>query len=115
MLTKHGISSTFKPANTISQHLFKLRTEKDISRSADATYKIGCKKCPKSYMYIGETATPLYVWLKDHSIETSNIIQGWAYTRNKRKETTDTYYKSALTEHAATSNHVIVWDILGKC
>ena len=32
------------------------------------------------------------------------------YTRNKRKDLTNTDYESALAEHAATSNHVIDWD-----
>ena len=40
----------------------------------------------------------------------ANITQGWAKTRNKRKESTDIDYKSALAEHVATSNHVIDWD-----
>ena len=31
------------------------------------------------------------------------------YKSNKRKESTDTDYKSTLAEHAATSNHVIDW------
>ena len=64
--------------------------------------------CPMSY--IGETARPLYVQLKNHRFETTKILQGWAYTRNKGKESTDTDYKSALAEHAPTSNHVIDWD-----
>ena len=64
VLKKHGISSTFKPANTIGQHLFRLKDKKDTNKTADAIYKIGCKNCPKSY--IGETARPLYVRLKDH-------------------------------------------------
>ena len=37
VLKKHGISSAFKPANTIGQHLFRL---KDTSQSADTIYKI---------------------------------------------------------------------------
>ena len=42
--------------------------------------------------------------------ETANITMGRACIRNKIKESTDTDFKSALTEHAATSNHVIDWD-----
>ena len=37
-------------------------------------------------------------------------MQGRVYTRKKRKESTDQDFKSALAEHAATSNHIIDWD-----
>ena len=67
-LKKHGISSTMKPANTINQHLFRLKDKKDTSKSTDAILKIGCKDCPKSY--IGENARPLYVQHKDHRVKT---------------------------------------------
>ena len=50
------------------------------------------------------------VRLKDHRVEIANITQGVAYTSNKRKESTDTDYKSALAEHVATLNHVTGWD-----
>ena len=55
-------------------------------------------------------ARPLYVRLKAHIIDTANIMEEQACTRNLRKESTDTDYKSALAEHVATSNHVIDWD-----
>ena len=88
--------------------LFKLKDKQDASKSVDAIYKIGCTNCPRSYK--GETAKPLYVRLRDHRAETLNITQGWAYTRIKSKESTDTNCKSALLDHADTFNNVLDWD-----
>ena len=41
---KHGISTAFKPTNTIGQHLFRLKDKKDPSVCGDAIYEISCKK-----------------------------------------------------------------------
>ena len=41
VLKKHGISSAFNPANTISQHMFRLKDKKHTSKSEYAIYKIG--------------------------------------------------------------------------
>ena len=49
VLEKHFITNAFKAANTIGQHLFRLKDKKDISKSVDAIYKIGYKNYPKHY------------------------------------------------------------------
>ena len=73
----------------------------------DVIYQIGCKNCPNSY--IGVIASPVYVSLTNHRVEIANITEETVYTRNKRTKSTDIDYKSALSEHAATMNHVIEW------
>ena len=98
LIKKHGIASAVKPANTISQHLFRFTDKKDTNKSVDTIFKIDCMNFPMSY--IGEIARLLYVQFKDHRVQTSNITQRRAGTSNQRKDSTDTDYKSALIEHA---------------
>ena len=50
VLTKHGISSAFKPANSIGQYLFRLTDKKDTCKSTDVIYNIGCMNYPMSYI-----------------------------------------------------------------
>ena len=104
-LKRHGISSAFRPANTIGQHLFMLKVKKDTSKSADAIDMIGCMS------YIEETARTLYVQHKDHRVETVNITQVWAQgTRGRNLQTLTTILLSLNV--MATSNHVIDWEII---
>ena len=79
------------------------------SKCMDVIYNIVCKNCP--YRAIQEKQLDPFMSSSEISGETGNITQGGVYTSNKKKESTDTDYKSVLAaEHAATVNHVIDWD-----
>ena len=64
--------------------------------------------CPKTY--IGETNRPLYIRRKEHMTETEKLCNTTSYTRQMRKNSTTSDFKSAIAEHAVTNNHVIDWD-----
>ena len=75
---------------------------------ADAIYQVQCKSCERKY--IGETTRPLYVRQKEHQTETDKALKTNTYTRQQRKDSFTTEYKSALAEHSVTMNHVIDWE-----
>jgi hypothetical protein len=108
ILKKYDRTVAFKPANTIGQQLFKLKDKADHLKMSDAVYKVGCKNCDKCY--IGETTRPLYIRQKEHQAEAEKATNTRSFTRQQRKDSNTTDYKSALAEHTATTNHVIDWD-----
>ena len=62
----------------------------------------------------GESGRPLYVRKGEHQKETEKTSNTKAFTRQQRKESTSSCYKSAIAEHAARNNHIIDWDGM-KC
>ena len=98
---------SFKPAEKLGQKLFKLKDKADPTKRAHSIYQISCKNCEK--VYIGETSRPLYVRRKEHQSETEKTIEATNFTR-QRKSSIPNDFKSAITEHAASENHLIDWE-----
>ena len=105
---KFDTTVCFRPANTLGQQLVKLKDKADPLKQADAIYKVGCKNCELSY--IGETTRPLYVRQKEHLAESEKANNTRSFTRQKRKDSVTSEFKSALAEHSAKENHVIDWE-----
>mgnify|MGYP001548989041 CR=1 FL=1 len=97
-----------KPAEKLGQKLFKLKDKSDNMKKANSIYKVPCKNCDE--VYIGETARPLYVRIKEHHTEATKLTESKTYTRQQRKSSNPFDFKSAISEHACTHNHVIDWD-----
>ena len=63
---------------------------------SDAIYKVDCKNCDKCY--IVETTTPLYIGMRDHQAEAKGS-QTRNFTKQQRKVSNTTKFKSAMAEH----------------
>ena len=94
-----------RPTSSMGQQLLKLKNKADpLKMHMSVTiYKVGYKNCEKCY--IGETTRPLYVRQKEHQAEAE-----MAHLAAEETDSNTTKYKSALVEHTATTNHVIVWE-----
>jgi len=104
---KRGITTALKPHQTIRNILVHPKDKTDKDKTCGVVYKIPCANCNK--VYIGETGRKLATRVKEHKDEVNKTTQG-VTTRTKRKESTETMHKSAMTDHAAKHNHVIDWD-----
>ena len=58
----------------------------------------------------GETKRLLAQRIKEHKKEVKQLTEGHKFTREARKLSTLDISKSAVTDHARQSNHVIDWD-----
>ena len=104
---KHGFSTAMKPHKTLRNMLVHPKDKRNPMQTAEAIYEIPCKNCPKTY--IGETGRLFKTRLSEHRTETEKV-SAKSYTRAQRKSSTSEIHKSAITEHVASSNHVIGWD-----
>ena len=107
ILKKYSIQTAMKPAQTLRQCLVRPKDKRPLMDTVEAVYKIPCKQCPKSY--IGETGRKLSVRVKEHKEDVEKSSQA-NYTRSQRKVSENTFHKSALSDHATQSNHIIDWD-----
>ena len=90
------------------------KDKKDTLKTSNCIYEIPCKNCDKSY--IGETARLFEKRLDEHQKATKKV-DGKNYTRSERKRSEQEQTKSAISDHAARTNHVINWEatkILGR-
>ena len=75
-------------------------------QTADSIYEISCNSCSKTY--IGETG---HLFKKDSELKKeAEKVSARNFTRSQRNISSSETYKSAITEHVATSNHIINWD-----
>ena len=105
---KFDRSVSFRPAEKLGQRLFKLKDKADPMKRAHSIYEIPCKNCEQ--VYIGETNRPLYIRKNEHQKETSKISESTTYTRQQRKQSSTSDFKSAIAEHATMKNHIIDWE-----
>ena len=104
---KYGISTSVRPNSTLRQLLVHPKDKLEALENGEIVYRIPCKMCNKSY--IGETGRQLKTRIDEHKKDV-NSISSQTFTRNKRKESQSTIHKSAITDHVATSNHIIDWE-----
>ena len=74
---------------------------------AETMYEIPCTNCPKTY--IGQTGRLLKTRLNEHRTEAEKISSK-SFKPSQRKTSSSEFFKSAISEHVAANNHVIVWD-----
>jgi hypothetical protein len=104
---KHGFATAMKPHCTLRNMLVHPKDKRNPLQTAEIVYEIPCQGCPKSY--IGESGRLLGTRLDEHKKE-ANKVSAKSYTRAYKKASVDEQYKSAITEHVASSNHVIGWE-----
>ena len=68
---KHGITSAFKPHQTLRNCLVHPKDKRDISQICECVYEIPCHNCNKTY--IGETSRLFGTRLKEHKTEAENL------------------------------------------
>ena len=103
---KHNFSTAMKPYFTLRRILVHLKDKRDPMQTADSVYEIPCNSCSKTY--IGETGRLFKTRLSEHKKEAEKI-SAKNFTRSQRKTSSSQTYKSAITEHVATSNRIINW------
>ena len=96
-----------KPNGTLRRMLVHPKDKRDPMQTADSVYEIPCNSCSKTY--IGETDRLFKTRLSEHQREAEKV-SAKNFTRSQRKTSSSETYKSAITEHVATSNHIINWD-----
>ena len=69
--------------------------------------EIPCMNCDDKY--IGETGRLLRTRLKEHRKEAEQEMKERRYTRSEKKESEGILHKSAVTDHAMRTNHLIDW------
>ena len=84
------------------------KDKRDIKENAGIIYNVPCKQFPRSY--VGETGRWLGIRMKEHQDDVVKHTESIQYTRSQRKASESTDNKSALTDHATRSNHMIDWD-----
>ena len=107
VMKKYGINTVMKPTNTLRQALVKPKDKRPLEDSIGVVYNIPCHQCPKAY--IGETGRKLGVRIREHK-EDAEKASAPAFTRSRRKMSTEVKHKSALADHCTQDNHVIDWD-----
>ena len=96
-----------KPYVTLRRMLVHPKDKRDPMQTADSVYEIPCNSCSKTY--IGETCRLFKTRLSQHKKEAEKI-SAKNFTRSQRKTSSSETYKSAITEHVVTNNHIINWD-----
>ena len=104
---RHGVSSTFKPHRTLRQQLVHPKDKRPPHDTAGVVYEIPCKDCDK--VYVGETGRRFGVREREHKKDVEQL-EGVKYTRSQRKTSLAEQHQSALTDHAAQTNHTINWE-----
>ena len=104
---RHGVQTTFKPHQTLRQLLVHPKDKRTPQETAGVVYSIPCRDCEK--VYVGETARKFGEREKEHKKDTT-IVEDRKFTRTQRKASQSIQHQSALTDHMAQHNHVIVWD-----
>ena len=92
--------------NTLRNILVHPKDIRDALQTAETIYEIPCKNCSKTY--IGETGRLFKTRLNEHKTEKKKLQKFHAIT--KKKLPAQNFFKSAISEHVAASNHVIGWD-----
>lgn len=111
---KYNINTAMRPHNTLRRLLVHPKDKRDTLQTSNCIYEIPCKNCEKSY--VGETSRLFGIRLAEHKAETKKVDTK-KFTRSGRRASEQEQTKSAISDHAARSNHVIDWDearILGK-
>ena len=104
---RQGVSTTLKPHRTLRQQLVHPKDKRPPQETAGVVYEIPCKDCDK--VYVGETGRRFGVREKEHKKDVEQL-EGVKYTRSQRKSSLAEQHQSALTDHAAQTNHTIDWD-----
>ena len=104
---KHGFSTAMKPYITLRRMLVHPKDKRDPLQTADSVYEIPCKSCYNTY--IGETGRIFKTRLSEHQKEAEKQ-SAKKFTRSQRKTSSSETFKSVITEHVATNNHIINWD-----
>ena len=103
-----------KPHNTLRRLLVHPKDKRDVLHTSNCIYEIPCKNCDKTY--VGETERLFSARLKEHQGATKKVDDK-KFTRSERRASEKEQTKSAVSDHAARTNHVIDWDgtkIIGK-
>ena len=83
------------------------KDKNQVSETAGCVYEISCKNC--DFTYVGETGRLLGTRLKEHCKEAEKISTK-VQTRASRLTSVSEPHKSAISDHIASTNHIIDWE-----
>ena len=105
-MNKFGVTAPFRPHRTIRQCLVHPKDKLPDSHKCGVVYKVDCLSCDQCY--IGETGRKLEVRIKEHR-EEADKVTARRVTRSSVAAEDPTKFKSAITEHLRSKNHVMDW------
>ena len=105
-MNKYGVTAPARPHSTIRQCLVHPKDKLPDGQKCGVVYKVDCLSCDQCY--IGETGRKLEVRIQEHRDEADKVTSR-RRTRGSLAEEDPTKFKSAITEHLRTHNHVMDW------
>ena len=106
IMNKYGVTAPARPHSTIRQCLVHPKDKLPDSQKCGVVYKVDCLSC--NQCYIGETGRKLEVRIEEHRDEAEKVTSR-RRTRGSLAEEDPTKFRSAITEHLRTQNHVMDW------
>ena len=106
IMNKYGVTAPARPHSTIRQCLVHPKDKLPDSQKCGVVYKVDCLSCDQCY--IGETGRKLEVRIEEHRDEAEKVTSR-RRTRGRLAEEDPTKFRSAITEHLRTQNHVMDW------
>ena len=102
-MRKHEVSVAMRPYNTLRKALVHPK-DKVENEKCGVVYKVLCKNCKR--VYIGETGRKLGTRLTEHQ---KDVKDNMSHTliRSGRRASEARFNKSAITDHATRTNHII--------
>ena len=106
VMNKYGVAAPARPHSTIRQCLVHPKDKLSDLQKCGVVYKVDCLSCDQCY--IGETGRKLEVRIKEHKEEADKVMAR-RVTRRTLAAEEPKEFKSAITEHLRTMNHVMDW------
>ena len=103
---KHNII-THKAHFTLRKHLVHPKDKNKPSETVGCVHEISSKNC--NFTYVDETVRLLGIHLKDHRKEAEKISNK-VQIRASRLTSVSEPHKSAISDHVASTNHIIDWE-----
>ncbi len=108
IFNKHGISTSFKPHQTLRNILVHPKDKRDITQTAECVYEIPCLNCDKTY--VGETCLTIWYQTQRTPNRSRKSLKKGITRSQKKSSISGELNKSAITDHVSEENHVIGWD-----
>ena len=104
VLKKYNVTTAVRPNTTLRTLPVSPKDRIPKDKQCGVVYQVPRHNCKE--VYIGETGRQLGVRIDEHKKQVEDLSRA-AFTRTKRKASTQEQNKPAITDHGVTNNHVI--------